>query len=132
MAFYDQDDQLSNRQPHQMQVLVNTIAAIGEDNVPMRGFIASHLAQQEGEPAILLSLWVASEYFDEEEENEGQEFNLDGWTLAYTFPTSPQQARALAFALLRLADGLEVEVERGLYGQNKIGDYSVYFSDPRL
>lgn len=129
MAFFDQDDELNQREPHEMQVFVSALGAIGEDNIAKKAFVAVHLAESSLEPAILLSTWV-TDNLDEPDTEE--EFDFNEWYLSQTVPIAPQQARALAFSLLRLADGLDIEIERGLYGDQGVRPHSVYFSDPLL
>lgn len=145
MAFFDEDDELSKLHPHQMHVAVKTIGAIDNDNNLLSAFVSAHLSEPHSHPVILLSLWLEGQDAlpdsDDEDSTEAQARDtfseerltaVEHDTMTYAVPMTPQQARALAFGLLRLADGLELEVERGLFEDRVITEMGVYHLEPKL
>ena len=123
MSFYDAHDEIPQRHPSEMSVLVNTVGAIGHEQFYIPAFLVTHLSNHEqSDPNVLLSLWLRNL----------TEPSGDNDLLEYTIVMTPQQVRALAFGMLRLADGLEAMVEHGEYGDRQIADLPVYMIEPDL
>ena len=121
MSFYDPNDEIPQRHPSEMSVIVNTIGTIGAKEEYEEAFLVAHVSDHENsKPSVLLSLWLS------ETEEHGDQ-------LEYTTTMTAQQARALAFGMLRIADGLEAMVAAGEYGEGvEIIDIPVYYLEPEL
>lgn len=123
--FYHPDD-LPQRHPTELQAMVNTIGAISDEERSIPAFVATHLADVEmSSPSILASLWTAEEAHDPE---------LGGERLEWTVSLTPDQARALGWALLRLADGLEAMAEMGEIDPEELAAQAspIYWIEPTL
>jgi hypothetical protein len=138
MPFFFHADDNPTRHPSEMSVMVNTMA-IGEDDAFRTAFLVSHLSdEQTSGPSVICSLWVDIAHENEDEDGdpiltyvltgeEEAESSME-WTMVFT----PQQARAHAYAMLRLADGLDAMIENGEYGARAVPDIPVYRSEPQL
>ena len=130
MAFFDELDGIDQRDPRDIHLVVNALYAVNDENVAQRSFLSTHLTRSDSAPSILISLWVTDPADDDEEPQSPP--MVQDFSLSYAIPVIPDQARALAYGLLRLADGLELEVDRGVYGDQEMPEMETYFAEPRL
>jgi hypothetical protein len=142
-SFFHEDD-LPQRHPSEMSVMVNTMA-IGDEEAFRSAFLAAHLSDaQTSGPSVLCTLWVDAPeeeretfgrgpiYLLQDEDDADTDADEIDATIEWTMVLTPQQARAIAYAFLRLADGLNSMIDSGDYGNRCVPDIPVYRSEPCL
>ena len=125
MGFYDEET--ASRGAGEMNVLINTVGVVRSDapiDVDEEACFSIHASANNGQTPASIVFTVLST-------PAGRWDDGDALRMEDTFILTPEQARAMAYGMLRIADAVQAEVDSGVW-RTEARQEPVYVNPPNL